>query len=195
MIPSRRHNWGTSPDCKCYYHSGTFQQTQPSVTQDQRKVSRKSFPRALQSLMSFFSQTNKDKKKKHTRNSGRRAKVTAECGWKLHSSPTLPPCDSPHYSIPCKSRVFAFVVEQELSWARPLDCESCGYVCLPPAHKHPNWRGGLPGVGKVVHFSFLTSWSYCSSWDFPSTRRVRKAPVASELRYVTQLLQKPVREI
>lgn len=36
------------------------------MTRDQRKVSRKSFPRALQSLMSFFSQTNREQKKRNT---------------------------------------------------------------------------------------------------------------------------------
>lgn len=81
-------------------------------------------------------------------------------GWKLLSSttpPSLPPpCDSSHYSVSCKSRVFALVVEQELSRAQALDSESCGYVCFPLVHKHPNWREGKT-ARKVVHFLFLTS--------------------------------------
>lgn len=188
MIFSKRHNYGTTSECKCYY----LQQTRPSVTQDQRKLLHKSFPRTLQSLMPFFSQTSKEKKK-HTIKSGRRAKVTAERRWKLHSSPSLHPCDSPHYSVSCKSRVFAFVVEQELSWAQPLDCESCGYLCLPPAHKHPNWREGKTARGQKGGALLVPDeLKLLELLGFPSTRRVREAPIASELLYVMQLLQKPV---
>lgn len=100
--------------------------------------------------------------------------------------PSLPPpCDSSHYSVSCKSRVFALVVEQELSRAQALDSESCGYVCFPLVHKHPNWREGKT-ARKVVHFLFLTSWSCCGFRDFRQQQGARKAPVPSVLPYVTR---------
>lgn len=102
--------------------------------------------------------------------------------------PSLP-ADSPHYSVSWKSTVFAFVVEQQLSWALWVSSR------LPTLHKHPNWREGKTGQGREGWCTSCSWWAEATVAPGNSIDKTgKRSHSCPEIHYVTQVEEKPVRK-